>query len=186
MPRNAGWCHCICLSKFLAQWWWLTIWTRLYDRCWGDHRSLRQCCGRERWSRAGRNYSLRQIVWLCHGYRVLFASSWRFAWIGDPRERFHEFSLWSTFTSVPDVYLRILPCKIGKFLRLHRLSKIGWRNDQRIGDITAPILFISGTKDRLTPNSMTYELHERATRSVRKHIYNVKNGKHTALYKTDL
>ena len=92
----------------------------------------------------------------------------------------------STFTSVPDVYLRILPCKIGKFLRLHRLSKIGWRNDQRIGDITAPILFISGTKDRLTPNSMTYELHERATRSVRKHIYNVKNGKHTALYKTDL
>ena len=77
----------------------------------------------------------------------------------------------SAFTSVPAVYMHYLPCQIGKILS--RISKIAWNNDERIGSITAPILFISGTKDPLTPNWMTYELYDRATKSVRKHIYNV-------------
>ena len=46
-------------------------------------------------------------------------------------------------------------------------------------------MFISGTKDSLTPNTMAHELYDLATASPRKKVFDVKGGSHNALYKKD-
>ena len=72
-------------------------------------------------------------------------------------ELFETIVLESPFTSVAAVYRSFVPyCALGSLLAC--MSNIGWRNDHRIGDIRAPIFFISGLADPLTPNFMTHEL----------------------------
>ena len=45
---------------------------------------------------------------------------------------------------------------------------------------------ITGTADPLTPNYMAHELAGLAIKSCRKHVYDVQDGTHNALYRTDI
>lgn len=90
----------------------------------------------------------------------------------------------SPFTSVPAVFRSLIPyCGLGRIMA--RITHIQWPNTERIEHVKAPTLFISGTKDNLTPNWMAHELFDLAKGCRRKEIYDVIDGKHSSLYRTD-
>ena len=84
---------------------------------------------------------------------------------------------------MPDVYRYFLCCGVGRLLA--RLSHIKWANEERVGEIEVPILFIAGSIDPITPPIMSYELSSLAVKSSRKKVYEIIGGKHNGLYKQD-
>ena len=54
-----------------------------------------------------------------------------------------------------------------------------WPNDERIGSVTAPILFISGDSDKLVPPVQTQTLYNAAVNARHKEIFVVEGGDHS-------
>ena len=90
----------------------------------------------------------------------------------------------SGFTSAPDavrhnVNSRI-PCKLGCLIPA--CCTISWRSIDRIGSVTAPILFITGTADKTVPCWMSTALKDAAVSSKYTQLYEIPGGTHNRLW----
>jgi fermentation-respiration switch protein FrsA (DUF1100 family) len=88
----------------------------------------------------------------------------------------------STFTSISDManhlffFLKYLgPIK-------NAMLKLKWDSKAEVGDITCPILFISGTHDTFVPTALTRELYDTATKAKFKDMLLVEGADHNNTY----
>lgn len=92
----------------------------------------------------------------------------------DHQDRVAAVIVENTFTSIPDmidVVLRWLsPFKF--------LSRNKWSSKDVVGQLTIPILLLSGEKDELVPARMMQQLYERSTGSLKRHIIYFAEGTH--------
>lgn len=80
----------------------------------------------------------------------------------------------NTFTSLLDMIKLEIP-----FLGVFRhLSWNRWQSKKRIGDLSIPLLFLSGLKDAYIPPRMMKQMHGLATKSPLKEFVEFKNGTH--------
>ncbi|KAJ1472709.1 Alpha/Beta hydrolase protein [Baffinella frigidus] len=78
----------------------------------------------------------------------------------------------NTFTSIADMGDVVLPW-VAPLKNL--VLRIGWRSIDRIPNVTAPILFISGSKDELVPPEHMRRLHDAASKSIGRTMYKSKS-----------
>ncbi|XXQ39521.1 Serine aminopeptidase S33 domain-containing protein [Plasmodiophora brassicae] len=81
----------------------------------------------------------------------------------------------NTFTSIPDMVDVVLPL-LAPLKRL--ILRIDWPSRSRIGHVTHPILFLSGTQDELVPSHQMEALYAAAVSSPHKEIHRVEDGTH--------
>lgn len=81
----------------------------------------------------------------------------------------------NTFLSIPAMVDVLLP--LVKYFKA-LILRIGWRSDERIQNVTQPLLFISGLADELVPPSHMMQLKRLATRSKYAQVYTVADGTH--------
>lgn len=84
----------------------------------------------------------------------------------------------NTFTNISEMADKVFP-----FLKLvgslkEKMLRLDWNSKKRIGEITAPIFLITGSKDMLVPFSMTSDLNEAATKTSHKEMWVIENGTH--------
>jgi len=81
----------------------------------------------------------------------------------------------NTFLSIPAMVDTLMPY-VRHFKSL--ILRISWASDKRIGKITQPIFFISGTADELVPPSHMDKLYKMAIRSKKPVLLRVPGGTH--------
>ncbi len=87
----------------------------------------------------------------------------------------------NTFTSISDmvdVVFFFLKYFKGLILRNY------WTSIDLVSRIENPLLFITGDQDEIVPDHMTYQLHDKASKSVHKELYVVKDGTHNDTWYT--
>ena len=82
-----------------------------------------------------------------------------------------------------DVVKNMLPLKLGVLFSFQ--FKGNWVNIDQIDKIKTPILFITGTKDKLVPSWMSHKLKEKATRCEKSGLMEIVGGKHNRLWVFD-
>jgi len=80
----------------------------------------------------------------------------------------------NTFTSMR----KLIPFVVPLFSAFTFLCTEKWESDQKIGKITVPILFLSGTRDELIPPAMMKELFSLAVNSREKEFQEIPGGTH--------
>ena len=73
---------------------------------------------------------------------------------------FNHIILESAYTSMKEVVKNYPPFKLGTLFAFH--FKGSWVNIDFIDKIKTPILFITGTKDKLVPSWMSHKLKDKA------------------------
>jgi len=81
--------------------------------------------------------------------------------------------------SISEMVDRLMPL-VAKFKFL--IQRIYFPTIDRIGLISAPILFIRGLQDEIVPNYHTQKLYDKATKSKFKEMYNCETGDHNATW----
>lgn len=90
------------------------------------------------------------------------------------QESINALILENTFTSLLDMIKLEIP-----FLGIFRhLSWNRWQSKKRIGDLSIPLLFLSGLKDSYIPPQMMRQMHGLATKSPLKEFVEFENGTH--------
>jgi len=95
----------------------------------------------------------------------------------------------NTFTSIDDMVIVLIQklqllSKGLKFIRVVLLFFLTnhWSNKRIIGDLSHPILFISGLADELIPPGQMQELHDLASKSRDRRLLRVPDGEHNDTY----
>jgi len=94
----------------------------------------------------------------------------------------------NTFTSISDMAEELFPIFKYRPIRVIKqiLLRIGWYSDQLVGDITIPILYITGQEDEIVPYTQTLKLHALSTKSALVELYMVKDGSHMDTWFKDI
>ena len=81
----------------------------------------------------------------------------------------------NSFTSISDMVDQLFPLlrPLKRFI-----LRLDWKSIQRIGRITAPILFISGLQDEVVPCDQMQTLHDAAVGARFKSMFRISNGTH--------
>lgn len=87
----------------------------------------------------------------------------------------------NTFTSISDLVNKLFP-----FVRpLKRwVLRLQWHSQERIADVTTPILFLSGQQDEVVPKEHMRNLYNSATKAAYRQITCFPKGKHNDTWKT--
>ncbi|CDF39103.1 unnamed protein product [Chondrus crispus] len=87
----------------------------------------------------------------------------------------------NTFTSLLDMIKLEFPI-LGVF---RYLSRNRWQSKKRIGDLSIPLLFLSGLKDSYIPPDMMKQMHQLASKSSLKEFVEFEKGTHNRTWTLD-
>lgn len=87
----------------------------------------------------------------------------------------------NTFTSLLDMIKLEFPM-LGIF---RYLSRNRWQSKKRIGDLSIPLLFLSGLKDSYIPPQMMKQMHQLASKSPHKEFVEFEKGTHNRTWTLD-
>lgn len=97
--------------------------------------------------------------------------------------KFKHIILESAYTSMKEVVKNYLPCKLGLLFSFH--FKGSWVNIDLIDRVNAPILFVTGTKDKLVPKWMSDKLFLKVKNFGKSDLIEIEGGGHNRLWVHD-
>mmetsp|Transcript_43563 Transcript_43563/g.57683 ORF Transcript_43563/g.57683 Transcript_43563/m.57683 type:complete len:87 (+) Transcript_43563:959-1219(+) len=59
-----------------------------------------------------------------------------------------------------------------------KMLRLDWNSEEKIAKVRLPMLLIAGQRDQLCPMTMTMELYNAATSTVKKELFTVPGGDH--------
>ena len=86
----------------------------------------------------------------------------------------------NSFTSIGEMVDHLMPL-VAPFKKW--IQKIFWPSIDRVGDITAPMCFISGLKDEIVPKHHCKRLHDAAVKAKFKVFHEFPEGNHNETWK---
>lgn len=84
----------------------------------------------------------------------------------------------NTFTNISEMADRLFPFLKAVGGLKEKMLRLDWNSKKRIGDISSPVFFITGSKDMLVPFAMTSDLNEAATKTTHKEMWVIEDGEH--------
>jgi len=86
----------------------------------------------------------------------------------------------NTFTSIAEMVDQLMPM-VAMFKKF--IQRLFYPTIDRIGKVTAPILFVRGMRDEIVPADHTKKLYDAAKQSPLKHLYECPDGDHNQTWK---